>query len=77
MDSLIILGIIALAVVIFISKGIKIVPQSETEVIERLGRYDRTLESGLNIILPFIDKPREISTRITHQSPNGKIYAII
>lgn len=77
MDSLIILGIIALAVVIFISKGIKIVPQSETEVIERLGRYDRTLESGLNIILPFIDKPREISTRITHQTPNGKIYAII
>jgi regulator of protease activity HflC (stomatin/prohibitin superfamily) len=75
--SLIILAIIALAIVVLISKGILIVPQSETQVIERLGRYDRTLQSGLNIIMPFVDRPREICTRISYQAPNGKSYAII
>ena len=74
---LIILAIIALAIVVLISKGILIVPQSETQVIERLGRYDRTLQSGLNIIMPFVDRPREICTRISYQAPNGKTYAII
>ena len=74
---LIILAIIALAIVVRISKGILIVPQSETQVIERLGRYDRTLQSGLNIIMPFVDRPREICTRISYQAPNGKTYAII
>lgn len=74
---LIILAIIALAIVVLISKGILIVPQSETQVIERLGRYDRTLQSGLNIIMPFVDCPREICTRISYQAPNGKTYAII
>ncbi|MBP3765214.1 MAG: SPFH/Band 7/PHB domain protein [Bacteroidaceae bacterium] len=74
---LIILAIIALAIVVLISKGILIVPQSETQVIERLGRYDRTLQSGLNIIMPFVDRPREICTRISYQAPNGKSYAII
>ena len=60
MTALYILAIIALAIIVLVSKGVKIIPQSETQVIERLGRYDRTLASGLNIILPFIDRPREI-----------------
>lgn len=77
MTVLYILAILALAIIVVISKGIKIVPQSETEVIERLGRYDRTLASGLNIILPFIDRSREICTRISYQAGNGKTYAII
>lgn len=77
MTALYILAILALAIIVVVSKGIKIVPQSETEVIERLGRYDRTLASGLNIILPFIERPREICTRISYQANNGKTYAII
>lgn len=36
-----------------------------------------TLASGLNIILPFIDRSREICTRISYQAGNGKTYAII
>ena len=49
---------IAVVVIIFIASGIKIIPQSQTAIIERLGRYDRTLQSGLNIIIPFIERPR-------------------
>lgn len=77
MDVIIILGIIALAIIVLVSKGVKIIPQSETQVIERLGRYDRTLASGLNIIFPFIDQPREICTRLSYQGAGGKVYALI
>ena len=47
-------------VVIMAIKGFKIVPQAETMVIERLGRYNRTLPSGINIIWPILEKPRPI-----------------
>jgi len=57
---IIILGLIALFVIFWVIKGFQVVKQSDTMVIERLGKYSRTLSSGINIILPIIDKPREI-----------------
>lgn len=59
---IIILFILAL-VVILLAKGLMIVQQSEAVVIERLGSYSRTLESGVNLVIPFIDKPRSITIR--------------
>lgn len=53
MDILFILGIIA---IIIIFSGLKIVPQQEAWLIQKLGKYDRVLEPGLNIIIPFIQK---------------------
>ncbi|RUM66067.1 MAG: hypothetical protein DSZ05_04905 [Sulfurospirillum sp.] len=57
--------IVLLVVVLFILfSGIKIVPQGEEWIVERLGKYHSTLKPGLNIIIPFIDTVREkISTR--------------
>jgi len=49
---LVVVGIVALA------SGIKVVQQSECIIIERLGSYTGTLSNGLNILVPFIDKPR-------------------
>ncbi|MGE8356424.1 MAG: SPFH domain-containing protein [Microvirgula sp.] len=43
-------------VIIFISRGIRIVPQQSAFVIERLGRYHATLSPGLNLIIPFVDR---------------------
>ncbi len=54
--ALILLGL-GLFIVI---KGLLIVQQSEVMVIERLGSYHRTLESGIHVIIPFLDKPRSI-----------------
>lgn len=51
--------LVVLAIVI-IAKSIQIIPQSETRIIERLGRYHATLNPGINIIIPFIDKAKEI-----------------
>ena len=63
MDSLIVFLIIAAIAVIYVLKGFKIVPQSETRVVERLGRYDRTLQSGINFLFPIIDRAREVIQR--------------
>ena len=74
--SVIILACLAVVVIVFVASGIKIIPQSQTAIIERLGRYDRTLQSGLNIIIPFIERPRAIYSRAT-VSAGGRRYAVI
>ena len=63
MGSLVIFGIIALIVIIFALNGLKVVPQSETKVIERLGKFHAVLPAGLNIIWPIIDRPKMIAVR--------------
>jgi regulator of protease activity HflC (stomatin/prohibitin superfamily) len=57
---LLFLGFIALAVLIVASKTIKIVPQATVMLIERLGSFNRIASSGLNVIIPFLDKPRGV-----------------
>lgn len=56
--------LIALVVLtlLFAKMAIVIIPQSETRIIERLGRYYATLKPGINIIIPFIDKAKVIVT---------------
>ena len=51
---------IIILVVIIAKKALVIIPQSETKIIERLGRYYATLNPGINIIIPFIDRAKEI-----------------
>ena len=47
---------IVILVVIFAKMALVIIPQSETKIIERLGRYYATLNPGINIIITFIDR---------------------
>ena len=65
--------LIAVLAIAFVLLGVKIVQQSETIIIERLGKYQTTLQSGLNIIIPFIDKPREIIWRYSTEGPLGNV----
>ncbi|MDX2128332.1 MAG: SPFH domain-containing protein [Chloroherpetonaceae bacterium] len=76
MGFLIFLGLVALFVIILISKGVRIIQQAEVTIVERLGRYHKTLESGINIIVPIIDKPREIEWRYTRTDPAGRTVYI-
>jgi regulator of protease activity HflC (stomatin/prohibitin superfamily) len=48
--------ILAVIVVIFVSQGVKVVPQQNAWIVERLGRYHATLTPGLNVIIPFVDR---------------------
>src|SRR5215208_1829178 len=51
---------IAIAALVIAAKTIKIVPQATVMLIERLGRFSRVATSGLNVIVPFFDKPRGV-----------------
>ena len=51
-------------VLVFIKKTVVIIPQSETRIVERLGKYHATLQPGINIIIPFIDNTKTIITMV-------------
>ena len=51
---------LGLALLIVLAKTVKIVPQSTVLLIERLGRFSRVASSGLNIIVPFFERPRAV-----------------
>ncbi|WP_303332477.1 SPFH domain-containing protein [uncultured Muribaculum sp.] len=72
MGTYIFLGLVVLIVIIVVSAGVKIVPQSETRVVERLGRFHSVLSPGLNIIWPFIYKPKVVYTRRVESTINGQ-----
>ena len=55
-----VLGAIVLLVIFFTMKAVVIISQSETKVIERLGKYYATLQPGINIIMPFLDHAKEV-----------------
>ena len=76
MGTLILFSLLALLVVVLLAKGIRIVKQSEAMIVERLGKYHRTLESGINVIIPVIDRPRQINWRYTETGFNGEIISI-
>jgi regulator of protease activity HflC (stomatin/prohibitin superfamily) len=68
-----ILSLVLLAfVVIIVIKGVRIVQQSQSMVIERLGRYHKTLNAGINIIIPIVDKPRPMAWRQIIETPQGQ-----
>jgi regulator of protease activity HflC (stomatin/prohibitin superfamily) len=56
--TLIALALLLVFVVVVIARTIRIVPQQSAVIIERLGSYSRTLDDGMHILVPFIDKPR-------------------
>lgn len=72
----VLLGLVALVVLLAI-RGLKIIRQAELMLVERLGKFHRTLEPGINIIWPFIDRPRPISWRLKMQSTRGTVTRTI
>ncbi len=67
-----VIAVICVFAVIIIAKGAKIVPQAKVIIVERLGKYHCTLQSGFNIIIPIIDKPRKMETRVMKQLYDGR-----
>ncbi len=56
----VLLALLVLAVVL-LARGIKIIKQAEVMLIERLGKYHRTITPGINVLIPIIDSPRAVS----------------
>ena len=60
MVALIVLAVVAVLVLLTLARTIRIVPQARAGVVERFGRYQRTVSAGLTIIVPFIDRLRPL-----------------
>jgi regulator of protease activity HflC (stomatin/prohibitin superfamily) len=60
MESLIIAGAFVLIAILIVFSTIKIIPQAQAGIVERLGRYRRTLDPGLSIIIPFVDRVKPL-----------------
>src|ERR1043166_8682021 len=58
--GLIVLLVVAAFVLLTLAKTVRIVPQARAGVVERLGRYSRTLTPGLAIVVPFVDRIRDM-----------------
>lgn len=65
--------LLALFATVFVIAGLKIVRQSEVIIVERLGKYYKTLQSGFNVIIPVFDRPREIVWRYSTETLDGRI----
>jgi regulator of protease activity HflC (stomatin/prohibitin superfamily) len=57
--ALIVLAAIVVFILITLAKTIRVIPQARAGVVERLGRYSRTLTPGLAIVIPFVDRVRQ------------------
>ena len=57
-------GVLILLIVVVVARSVALIPQGEAAVIERLGRYTRTVSGGLTLLIPFIDRIRaKVDTR--------------
>ena len=71
--ELIIVAVIALIVLLTVVRSVRIVPQARARNVERFGRYRKTLEPGLNFIVPFVDRVKtQIDLREQVVSFNGQ-----
>ncbi|MDX6727178.1 MAG: hypothetical protein QOK49_1983 [Baekduia sp.] len=76
MVALIALVVVLLFALFVASQTIRIIPQARAGVVERLGRYSRTLQPGLTIVLPFIDRVKpliDLREQVVGFPPNGVI----
>ena len=71
MIGLILIGVVALFALFIVQGAFKVIGQAEVMVIERLGRFNRIGRSGLNILIPFLEKPRTIDVRYFESDVSG------
>ena len=63
-----------LFVLVVLIKATYLVKQAEVILIERLGRFNKVLKSGLNFVVPFVDRPRNSIWTFVKEDPRGKGY---
>lgn len=76
MDPVVVIIILIVVAVVLLSQSVKIVKQSEVLLVERLGKYHKTARSGLNVIVPILDKPAQkvdLRTQVLDSPPQPVI----
>src|SRR5277367_5730014 len=76
MAALIVVAVLVIFALVVAAKTIRVIPQARAGVVERLGRYSRTLEPGLTLVTPFIDRVRPL-VDLREQVVNFKPQSVI
>ena len=58
--ALVVLAVLVLFVLVVLARTVRVIPQARAGVVERLGRYSRTLTPGLTLIIPFVDRVKPL-----------------
>ncbi|HEU5363484.1 MAG TPA: SPFH domain-containing protein [Gaiellaceae bacterium] len=61
MAALIVLAVLVAFVLVVLARTVRVIPQARAGVVERLGRYSRTLTPGLALVIPFVDRVRPLA----------------
>ena len=69
--------VLVVLAVVYVIKGVIIVQQAEVVIIERLGKFERILQSGLNFIVPFLDAPRGMAWKVYQLGIDGANYTFV
>ena len=69
----IVLAVLAIFIIIAVTRGVVLVHQAEAMVVERLGRFHRIMYSGIHIVLPFAERVRRLQWRFYSQDVDGKL----
>ena len=72
----VVLAVFAIFIIVLVVKGIRIVPEQSVMMIERLGKFSKQLNPGLNIIIPVLDAPRSVLWRRTHKDGEMKVHIV-
>src|ERR1700689_1473560 len=58
--AIVLLVLIAVLAIVTVVRSVRIVPQAQAGIVERFGRYHRTLHPGLTLVTPFVDRSRPL-----------------
>lgn len=71
------LWVLIILAIVYVIKGVIIVQQAEVVIVERLGRFEKILQSGLNFIIPILEAPRGMSWKVTQKGLDGTTYSYV
>lgn len=74
MSFLLVLVVLA---IVYVVKGVIIVQQAEVVIVERLGKFEKILQPGINFIFPILEAPRGMSWKVTQRGLDGTMYSFI
>ena len=75
MAALIVLAVLVLFVLVLLARTVRVIPQARAGVVERLGRYSRTLTPGLALVIPFVDQGIPVEYELVRK--DGTVYTVL
>lgn len=71
------LWVLIILALIYVIKGVIIVQQAEVVIVERLGKFEKVLQSGLNFIIPILEAPRGMLWKVSAKALDGSTYSYV